>query len=417
MEYCSAFIVKKSSGELWYFFYEKSKGIVGINFCNNKIKNNLIAAESAIDNFTVYINSKDEINIFYEDINGSISVAVPENNTFKNYTLFKRKSENHEKVQFQVAMVRNNIYLFYSISNEYEKDGILVYQTFSESLGWSRPNFIDTIYIEKNKSFSVLKQGEYIFIFYVKHDSRFTLVYRILNTLDKRCSERTIMDYSDFTFLDYEMLLINNSIHGLYIKSQGSFSSLIYTNGSNTEISRQLYINSCAVMYLDNEIYLCWNQGKKLNYINSSEGSVIKTVISPGEIIKAGFISNYSEDKNNTEINSIYIYVKNYIPIVLFADLYIYMGGASDDKYTILLKKFQQKKYKLIKAESEITLKSSEIYNLQQIIKKKDAEITLLNSKLQQLSTEINRLNIIINELKEEKKPGSGLFGFFKGRT
>lgn len=414
MESCSPFIVKKSSGELWYFFYEKSKGIVGINFYNNKIKSTLTAAENAIDNFTVCINSRDEINIFYEDINGSISVAVPENNGFKNHTLFSRKSESHEKVQFQIVMVRNNIYLFYSISNEHENGGILVYQTFNESLGWSRPNFIDTIYTEKNKSFSVLKQGEDIFIFYVKYNNRFTLVYRILQTLDKRCSERTIMDYSDFPFLDYEMLLVNNSIHGLYIKSQGNFSSLIYTNGSNAEISRQLYINSCAVMCLDNEIYLCWNEGKKLNYINSSEGSVIKTVISPDGIIKAGFISNYSQDKNNTEINSIYIYVKNYIPIVLFADLYIYMDGTSEDKYTVLLKKFQQKKYKLIKAESEITLKSSEISNLQQIIKKKDAEITLLNSKLQQLRTEISRLNIIINELKEEKKSSSGLFSFFK---
>lgn len=414
MESGSDFIVKKSSGELWYFFYEKARGIAAVNFYNNKIKSNLTAAENALDNFTVCINSRDEITIFYEDVNGSISVAVSENESFKSHTLFSRKSQNHERVQLKAEMAGNTIYLFYSISSDDENSGILVYQTFNKADGWSRPNFIDTVYIEKNKSFNVLKHGEHIFVFYAKYDNRFTLVYRILDTRDKICSERTIMDFSDFPFLDYEMAVINNTVHGLYIKSQGNFSSLMYTGSSNVEISRQLYINSCAVMCLDDEIYLCWNEGKKLNYINSSEGSVIKTIISNEGIIKAGFISNCCQDKNDTEISSIYIYVKNNIPVVLFADLYIYMDGISEDKYAVLLKKFQQKKYKLTKAESEITLKSSEISNLQQIIKKRDGEITLLNAKLQQLQTEISRLNIIISELKKEKKINSGFFSLFK---
>ncbi|MDF2882046.1 MAG: hypothetical protein K0R54_2603 [Clostridiaceae bacterium] len=425
METGSHFIVKQSSGELWYFFYENTRGIVGINFYNNKIKSNLTAAENAIDNFTVCINNKDEINIFYEDVNGNISVAVPKNEGFKSNILFSRKSENHERVQFQAVMSMHNIYLFYSIYNEHEKSGILTYQTFNEGEGWSKPNFIDTIYMGKGKNFSVLKQGDGIFIFYVKYHIRFSLGYRVLQGPEKKCGECTVMDYSDFPFLDYEMLIINNSIHGLYIKSQGNFSSLIYANDSNTEISRQLFINSCAIICLDNEIYLCWSEGKKLNYIGSSEGSKIKTVISPEGLIKANFISNYSHDKNKTEISSIYIYVKNYIPVVIFADLYIYMDGISEDKYTVLLKKFQQKKYELIKVKSEITLKSSEISNLQQEVKKKDAVIALLNSKLQQLQmnyqrfkgdkeTEIGRLNIIIDELMEEKKSKVGLFKFFR---
>lgn len=407
MEAGNHFIAKQSNGELWYFFYETTRGIIGINFYNNKIKNNLVAAEDAIDNFTVYINSKDEINIFYEDLSGNICLAALKDDGFKSNILFSRKSNNHEKVYFQVIMEANNIYLFYSISNNQEKEGTLVCQIFNGYEGWSKPNFIDKVFILKNKSFTILKHDHSIFILYVKYDTKFTLGYKIFQGQTKKCSERTVIDYNDFPFLDYEMLIINNSLHGLYIKSEGNFSSLIYTRDNKAEVSRQLFINSCAIFSVDNEIYLCWSEDKKFNYINLSQKSKIKSLISPSSLTKAMFLSNYA-DKNLVNTNSIYIYVENYIPVAVMANLYLFMDGASDDKYALLLKKFQQKKFELIKASSDITLKSSEISNLQseisnlkQEIAQKNAEINMLNSKLQQMDLDF-------------QKSSHGLFNFFK---
>lgn len=413
------YVLKQSDGTIWNFKYDRNKGIIYKNYKNGIWSKYNIFVKEAKENFSAAILPNDTICIVYEDLNGNLMMYTFNGVNWKVYNITKNNNMNIFNVYFKIILYKNYLFLFYSIYKNSNKITI-VFQTVDEKGNLSSIKTIDDIYFKYDIPFYInISNKNVLYIMYQKYENNHELGYKILNNDLETLSKFYVIDISLFSFKEYYLLAVDDTLHFIYIKkNKRDVYSLIYCQGSFSKykcnnILESEDITSCSFFIINNHIWCLWIQNNEIcSTFSIDEGEIFSIppqieFLNATNVFKAVYLSNYIESETNIYINDIFVLDEN-IPKCLVVDDIggnIY-GNNKNSKYLFynkyLLNIINEKDYeKYIKKMDNIILKLKDII--------KDNEI-----KLQYYEDKFKVINSSIANFNERKKELIESVNFFQ---
>ncbi|MBP2031533.1 hypothetical protein J2Z42_000198 [Clostridium algifaecis] len=351
------YIIEQSSGNVWYFYYNECLGIVYRIFKENLQSNYQLVTDTGTKNFSVVLFPDDTICVLYEDINGEINLTTCDGETWSEQKILKNIHRELFSPYFKAVVIKNKLYIIYSILNKITGISTLFHQTFDGKNNLSSPKIIDTVKFNYNVPFNVyVLKNKKLFIMYQRLINNHQLGYKVFD--DKHWSKFYIIDKSIHPYKNYSIIIYNHRVHSLYIRSEKNNDKIIYTAGTNanfkyTELAENQDIISCTFFITHTQIWCSWIQHNKIfssfsiDNGNSFSNPPYSKLLS-SNIVKWSYSTNRASNINDLILKEVYISPDEPLKYLIISDIYSYDNNVSYKAYFInkivekILKKMQE---------------------------------------------------------------------------
>lgn len=400
----NSYIVKRKNGVCWQIFYEKSLGISYQVLKQNKWSEKNTIYKNGTENFSVVLLNNDNIYIFCQDISGSIILLIYDGAEWKQHVLLNRKNSNMDSVYFYATIFKNDFHLFYNICEKSANRDILVHQVAYKGEKWSSPKLIDNIKPLEDVPFIIRTDGkDNMYILYQTNKSGFNLGYKRFSSEGYIWSEFHTIDKSDLGYLDYSFMIANNMVHLLYTKKEKYYNQLIYCTKKNdwkvpVLISEDDKMSSCSLFVLDEHVWVTWIAGDKLyssysvDFGESFSKPVMHEELESTMLNKVIYQSNVEKEKNNLEVNEVYMDSENEVRILVIPQILpsIVNLDTTINEEKNLLDVTNDSNLELFKMQFNKLYEK--IYSIQKQLREKDYQLAQVNYTLEHKNSEITNL-------------------------
>lgn len=328
----------KNSDSLSYSFYLVAKNTIMFDFFNDKSEyiKSLCVADSNIVDYDVDIDDKDIIHLLCLTKEGNLTYYIYKDERWSNHILTNLDVKSNKYRNLILKVVRNEVHIFYSVSNLLNQNLWTIKHVASEKRKWNKNNIIsitpgkssDPFYISFDRTggihliYADIDNGKQ-HIYYTSYN---TFLQR-WNKAPERISDSNTDNSSPFIFIDN-----TNSIHVTWSSKINNTTHLIYKQMSvlsNSKHSWKRYKlpqirSNCTdpIIIQDNGMLkLLYNQNNLLKcHYSHNHGYTWNTEESPTNIEfnnldLVRFSSNYPYDKFRIKIDYIYGTVQNNVQL------------------------------------------------------------------------------------------------------
>lgn len=328
------YIIKRSNGVIWNFFYYKNIGIVYRILIDDQWSSYNILAKGHGDNFHIILLPNDNIYILYKDFIGNLILKIHDGLKWSKEKIIQNFQNPMFDVDFKAIAIKNTVHIVYSILNKKSNNVTLFHQKIEDSINLSNARIIDIVNSIHKISFHLrVSEKDDLFIIYEKLTNSYELVYRMLNKQNNRWSNFHIIGRSKESFTDYSFLPINNILYVLAIKKEKNSSSLLYYEGNLSKFNcNKVYegnnLNSCSLCLVEERPFGSWINDNNIYhsfFINIGE-SIITPLYCEGlsclQLLKATYISNSSQTEKPLSLYEIYLRHEDDLLFLIDSDNY-----------------------------------------------------------------------------------------------
>lgn len=313
------YIIKQSNGSIWKFFFKKNKGIVYKIFKNNVWSKSSVLSSTASKNFSVILFSDNKINVLYKNLNGSIIISKYSNRKWIDEELIKNSEDNLYVNYFKTIIEDTKIHIVFSVLDKKNDSITLFHQLLYQDNTLSDPKIIDVIDSSYKIPFNIAKSDtNKLFIIYQKLTDNYKLGYKVLDPLTKEFSNFNLIDNNIHPFIDYSIMMINNILHGIYIKKQVDIDNLIYIRNYGSKFIKlslleNKSIQSCLFFMACGQIHtLALANNIIYNNISIDNGNTFTDPpynhpIKFSNLYKISYISNIAKEKDSLCVNELFV--------------------------------------------------------------------------------------------------------------
>ncbi|MEW9097006.1 MAG: hypothetical protein AB2417_18170 [Clostridiaceae bacterium] len=313
------YIIKRSNGVIWNFFYYKNIGIVYRILIDDQWSSYNILAKGYGDNFHIILLPNDNIYILYKDFIGNLTLKIHDGLKWSKEKIIQNFQNPMFDVDFKAVAIKNEVHIVYSILNKKSNNVTFFHQKIEDSINLSNARIIDIVNSIHKISFHLrVSEKDDLFIIYEKLMNSYELGYRMLNKENSRWSNFYIIDRSKESFIDYSFLPINNILYILAIKKYEKLNGLFYYEGNLSKFScNKVFegnnLNSCSLCLVEESPFGSWVNDN--NIYHSFFINIGKSLITPLyceglsclQLLKAMYISNSSQTEKPLNLYEIYL--------------------------------------------------------------------------------------------------------------
>lgn len=314
------YLIKKKDGTELSFIYGNNSDIL-YNVLKDGVRSNCnIFKQNVRQNFSAALTGDDDIYVMHDDVSGNI--LLDKYGTFKThgYKIYEKENKSSEVYYMDALCYGDSIYLFYAIKDKYSSSSKIFWRTADKNMNLSSSIIIDDAAAPNNLPFILYasQQGD-IYIMYQEFISDFKLGYKVLKKGDKIWSSFYLIDTSSEPFIDYSLLEADNNFYEIYIKKECEKNSLICCFQKDQDVTHiKLYVSEdikyCSIYRIKRFIWVTWISNKQL-FCSFSAASKLhfsypyyEKKLCPINIIKVRYLSNFTDENNDTNYSNIYAY-------------------------------------------------------------------------------------------------------------
>ncbi|MCY6482760.1 hypothetical protein OW763_00110 [Clostridium aestuarii] len=422
------YTLKQSDGTIWQFSYKKSFGIIYKTLENTKWSNYNILVNECSNNFSVVLIHDDKICVLYQDSSGNINLNVYNGTTWTKHEILKKKTSVVNDVYLKTIYNNDKLHIFYGILNTKNNIRTLFHQTIDDDLNLSTPNIIDTTNVRHINQFTICcSDNNDLYILYQKLINKYELGYKIFNFKNNTWSKFYTVDKNVSPYIDFSLTSLQNTLHTLYIKSNGISNILVDASGylsdlKYTKIHESNNITSCSLTLLNNIIWCSWICGNWIYSCFSNNNGLTFNTPPHREIINTSpiiFKSLYNEFSSTHNCINNEIYMQNTTTFKILPNVLNTLTSnvkntelQSDipDNYSVYMEKYMLNlKQRLSFYQKKLSQKDQLINHLNSILSQEKSKhlcsqnmLKSLNQKYTEFEKEKKSLTENLNYLKKD---------------
>lgn len=424
VEDSSCYIIKQSKGTTWNLFRNTNGEVVYKRLESGIWSQESLLIKHATNCYSVCLAPDDTINVFFQDISGDIKLLSFIDNRWSEKLLLKKKTGSTNSIYFKAILENNNVHLIYSIPDEKGVFSAFIHQISYLGGKLQEPRTIEIVKHNGGCPFRVyLSSSSDIILMYEKNDNNSELGYRVYQSKLRQWSDFLELDSIDI-LKDISLLSIKNKNYISYIKSNGNIDSLAFLplegeSASPKVIEGTGILYSCTIYCIDEQIWLLADSENKINSWFSVDGGNNFNVVSDitnnsARLIKAKYISNYTNEKEHLTADEIFANKGNLVNIPIIDELYpmivdnrntevsLQDASPSIGSYAHRMKSIISDANKqLSDLEGRLMDKDSSIRKLNNVVETYKSKFEDLERSYGELSLKYNELNSNHNNLKK----------------
>ena len=383
------YIVKAKNNRLLCFYSDIKNNIFFKEYINQNWTDEKLVISDVQNYFTVNLSQNGDIYIFCQSENGDIVLCHYFNNTFKSRVIFQNTYDKKSKLLFNSLINNDGLTLIYNIPTKNLQEHILAKKSLIEKT-WLQSQNIDNLFINTDNLFQIKNiSPDCFYVFYQKKEKELQLGYREINK--NNIGDFNIFCKTNYNILEQSFLVLSDTIHIIYVVKTMFLNQLIYIKKDARGFSKPIIIyegykiKNCSLCIINKKLYINWSINNSLYYcVSENNGESFLNLlkyknITCYELDKAHFLSFDKLNENYFICDEIYVDFNNPSNIQFIDKMFPTFYEYCSNKQDINQKNYEPKKqFKMIDNFMDNfdnnfieNFKNSEQNNFNQIIEQK----------------------------------------------